>query len=145
MHRHFARLPLCGVLAWALCIAPTLRAQERVDVATIDRITSEAMGRSQVMDIMSWLSDVYGPRLTWSPNAARAGAWAAAQMQSWGLENVHEERWDSPAARLAEQPLRLQCDGTRFLHRAVGAAGVVAWHERDGRWPGGNDSRRVLR
>ena len=97
LHRHFARLPLCGVLAWVLCIAPILRAQERVDVATIDRITSEAMRRSQVMDIMSWLSDVYGPRLTWSPNTARAGAWAAAQMQSWGLQNVHEERWDSPA------------------------------------------------
>ena len=97
MHRHPARRSLCGVLAWARCIAPTLRAQERVDVATIDRITSEAMRRSQVMDIMSWLSDVYGPRLTWSPNTARAGAWAAAQMQSWGLQNVHEERWDSPA------------------------------------------------
>ena len=25
---------------------------------------------------MSWLSDVYGPRLTWSPNAAKAGTWA---------------------------------------------------------------------
>ena len=104
--RHFARLPLCGILAWTLCIAPTLRAQERVDVATIDRITSEAMRRSQVMDIMSWLSDVYGPRLTWSPNTARAGAWAAAQMQSWGLQNVHEERWDSPAGLGIARPPR---------------------------------------
>ena len=49
-----------------------LAAQEKVDVATIERIKAEAMNHSQVMDIMSWLSDVYGPRLTWSPNATLA-------------------------------------------------------------------------
>ena len=96
-HDHLLRGSLSGVLVWSLCLAPTLHAQERVDVATIERIKAEAMQHSQVMDIMSWLSDVYGPRLTWSPNAARAGAWAAAQMKSWGLVNVHEERWESPA------------------------------------------------
>ena len=51
-------------------------AQEKVDGATIERIKAEAMQRSQIMDIMSWMSDVYGPRLTWSPNEARAAKWA---------------------------------------------------------------------
>ena len=73
-----------------------LVAQERVDVATIERIKAEEMNRSQIMDLMSWLSDVYGPRLTWSPNLSRAGDWAMGQMKSWGLTNVHEERWDNP-------------------------------------------------
>ena len=54
------------------------------------------MTKSQVMDIMSWLSDVYGPRLTWSPNVKKAGTWAMAQMKSWGLSNVHEEAWTVP-------------------------------------------------
>ncbi|CAN5915682.1 hypothetical protein BH11GEM1_BH11GEM1_00960 [soil metagenome] len=90
------RATLGGALALMLC-TPPVRAQERVDVATIQRITAEEMQHPHVMDIMSWLSDVYGPRLTWSPNAARAGQWAAAQMTSWGLSNVHEERWNSPA------------------------------------------------
>jgi carboxypeptidase Q len=74
-----------------------LRAQEKVDVATIEKIQSEETNHSQVMELMSWLSDVYGPRLTWSPNATRAGAWAMDQMKSWGLANVHEEKWDTPA------------------------------------------------
>ncbi|MGH7522702.1 MAG: M28 family peptidase [Gemmatimonadales bacterium] len=77
--------------------AARLHAQEKVDNATIERIISEEMNHSQVMDLMSWLSDVYGPRLTWSPNATRAGNWAMDQMKSWGLANVHEETWDTPA------------------------------------------------
>jgi carboxypeptidase Q len=82
--------------ALALARAP-LAAQEKVDVATIERIKTEEMNNSHVMDIMSWLSDVYGPRLTWSPNATRAGNWAMSQMKSWGLSNVHEETWNTPA------------------------------------------------
>jgi carboxypeptidase Q len=80
----------------ALPIARPLRAQEAVDVATMDRIKDAEMNHSQIMDLMSWLSDVYGPRLTWSPNLSRAGDWAMGQMKSWGLSNVHEERWDNP-------------------------------------------------
>ena len=78
-------------------LARAVSAQEKVDVATIERIKAEEMNHSQVMDIMSWLSDVYGPRLTWSPNATRAKEWAMGQMSSWGLANVHAETWDTPA------------------------------------------------
>jgi len=60
-----------------------LRAQEKVDDATIHKIIDEEMNHSQVMDIMSWLSDVYGPRLTWSPNIVRAKTWAMQEMTSW--------------------------------------------------------------
>ena len=89
-----ARLAL-AIAAFAL--ASPLAAQEKVDAATIERIKSEATNKSRVMDIMSWLSDVYGPRLTWSPNAERAGDWAMREMTSWGLANVHRENWDTPA------------------------------------------------
>ena len=84
--------------AVAFTVTPALSAaaQEKVDVATIDRIESEEMNKSQVMDIMSWLSDVYGPRLTWSPNVKKAGTWAMKEMTSWGLSNVHEESWTVP-------------------------------------------------
>jgi len=86
-------VPLAGFLFGAL----PLLAQEKVDQATIERIKTEEATHSQIMEIMSWLSDVYGPRLTWSPNATKAGDWAMAEMKKWGLANVHEERWDTPA------------------------------------------------
>ena len=34
---------------------------------------------------MSWLTDVYGPRLTNSPGFRKAGDWAVKEMTSWGL------------------------------------------------------------
>src|SRR2546421_2598376 len=43
--------------------------------------------------IVSWLTDVYGPRLTGSPNTQVAADWAVATMRLWGLSNVHLEPW----------------------------------------------------
>jgi hypothetical protein len=86
----FRRATLCT----ALLVAPlALRAQERVDVATIERIKSEAMDRSQVMDIMSWLTDVHGPRLTGSPITKAAGDWTIDALTRWGVKNAHYEWW----------------------------------------------------
>ena len=48
---------------------------------------------SQVMEIASWLTDVYGPRLSGSPNIRKAGQWAVAEMKKWGLVNVALEPW----------------------------------------------------
>jgi hypothetical protein len=86
------------VLGSVVALTPqAVAAQEKVDVATIERIKAEEMNNSHVMEIMSWLSDVYGPRLTWSPNIIRARDWAMGEMKQWGLANVHAETWDTPA------------------------------------------------
>ncbi len=82
-----------AALAALLTVPLTVQAQEKVDIATIARIKGEAMDHSQVMDIMSWLTDVHGPRLTGSPITKAAGDWAMTTMKGWGLQNVHEETW----------------------------------------------------
>jgi carboxypeptidase Q len=58
------------------------------------KIRKEEADNSQVMRTMHFLTDVYGPRLTGSPNHKAAGEWAIKQMQSWGFENGHLEPWD---------------------------------------------------
>src|SRR5690349_22706414 len=60
----------------------------------LSRIRKEAMERSQIMKTMHMLTDVYGPRLTGSPNHKAAADWAVKQMTSWGLENAHLEPWN---------------------------------------------------
>ena len=52
------------------------------------------MEHSQIMKTMHILADVYGPRLTGSPNHKGAAEWAIKQMQDWGFENAHLEPWD---------------------------------------------------
>ena len=58
------------------------------------RIREEGLKSSQVVRIVQTLTDVYGPRLTGSPNLKAAGEWAAKQMSEWGLENAALEPWD---------------------------------------------------
>jgi carboxypeptidase Q len=58
------------------------------------RIRTEAMERSQIMKTMHVLTDLYGPRLTGSPNHKAAADWAVKQMTTWGFDNAHLEPWD---------------------------------------------------
>ena len=60
----------------------------------LSRIRKEAMERSQIMNTMHMFTDLYGPRLTGSPNHKAAADWAVKQMTAWGLENAHLEPWD---------------------------------------------------
>src|SRR2546430_8615259 len=59
----------------------------------IARIRDEGMNHSQVMETLSYLSDVIGPRLTGSPNLKRANEWTRDKLTSWGLANAHLESW----------------------------------------------------
>jgi carboxypeptidase Q len=69
-------------------------AQEPAPGDINSRIRKEATDNSQIMRSMHYLTDVYGPRLTGSPNLKAAGEWAAKQMTAWGFENAHLEPWD---------------------------------------------------
>ena len=59
----------------------------------IVRIKDEGMNRSQVMQTLSYLSDVIGPRLTASPGMKHANNWTRETLEKWGLQNAHLEAW----------------------------------------------------
>ena len=75
----------------ALLVCP-VSAQHAQDVN--DSIRAEAMERSQILETLHMLTDLYGPRLTGSPQLDSAGSWALRQMETWGLENAHKEPWN---------------------------------------------------
>jgi len=58
------------------------------------KIRQEETDHSQIMHTMHFLTDIYGPRLTGSPNHKAAADWAIKQMTDWGFENAHLEPWD---------------------------------------------------
>src|ERR1700745_4089708 len=59
----------------------------------VAKIMDEGLNRSHVMETLSYLSDVIGPRLTGSPNMKRANEWTRDQLTKWGLQNAHLEAW----------------------------------------------------
>jgi carboxypeptidase Q len=60
---------------------------------TFDKIKEEGTTRSQVMQTLSYMSDVIGPRLTASPGMKRANDWTKDTLAKWGLQNAHLESW----------------------------------------------------
>jgi hypothetical protein len=91
-----------AVALWLLCAmlisSLTTPAQQPVAPAKdpndpIERIKDEGMNRSQVMQTLSYLTDVIGPRLTNSPNMKRANEWTRDKLTAWGLQNAHLEAW----------------------------------------------------
>src|SRR4030095_9842897 len=71
-----------------------MQAQTPIDPNINAKIRQEGMERSQILKTMHFLTDVYGPRLTGSPNHENAAKWAVKQMESWGFVNGHLEPWD---------------------------------------------------
>jgi carboxypeptidase Q len=59
----------------------------------IDKIRDEGMNRSQVMNTLSYLTDVIGGRLTNSPSMKRANEWTRDTMAKWGMQNAKLEAW----------------------------------------------------
>jgi carboxypeptidase Q len=75
----------------------TLAIAQAPSVADLDinkKIRAEENDHSQIMHTMHFLTDIYGPRLTGSPNHKAAAEWAIQQMKDWGLANAHLEPWD---------------------------------------------------
>jgi len=86
------RVMTCVVLS--LTTVVNVAAQEVIDTEMNWRIRQEATTNSQIMSTLHKLTDLYGPRLTGSPNLRAAGQWAIEQLQAWGLTNGHLEPFE---------------------------------------------------
>jgi hypothetical protein len=91
LRQAFVGILVAPVLAHAgnLLFAQT----ESVNSEIVDKIKQEGMERSKVMETISYLTDVSGPRLTASPETKLAGEWAKKRLEEYGLENAHLEPW----------------------------------------------------
>lgn len=95
IRRHIGRLALVAATAGLFATLPLGAAGEKIDYEAMAKIKAQGLQpeNSKVMEISSWLTDVYGPRLTGSPNVQKGGDWAVAKMKEWGLQNVALEPW----------------------------------------------------
>ncbi len=82
-----------ALLAAALPVAAQEGTPEKVDLKVLHEIKTQAFQHSQVMDDLFYISDVYGPRVSGSPNHRAAAEWIMTRLKSYGLQNVHLEPW----------------------------------------------------
>ncbi len=95
--RHRLLLPLL-ILGLTAAYPAAQAAQERIDTAMNARIRTEGWDNSQIMRTMHYLTDVYGPRLTGSPNHENAAKWAVQTMEQWGFKNGKLEPFEFKTA-----------------------------------------------
>ncbi len=67
--------------------------REKVDTEVVNKIKEEGTKNSKVMETLSFLTDVYGPRLTAAPETKVAGEWAKGRLTEYGLQNAALEPW----------------------------------------------------
>lgn len=83
--RNFYR---CVIL---LFLIPLLSAQDKADVNMVNRIWQEGADNSQVMQTLSYLTDVVGPRIQGTPAMKKAYDWTVTKFEEWGMKNVAVE------------------------------------------------------
>ena len=105
----------------AACLLPLLPAEEKVDLATVHKIKLQAFQNSKVMEHVFYLTDVYGPRLTGSPNFKAAGNWA------WSDCGNRDSKTSSPKSG----------------DRSAGAGPLALLHQPDGALLRGADRRSL--
>jgi len=89
----FARSLAAVAAMWSVLVpAVSLGQQAPADVNAA--IRKEGMENSKIMNTMFYFTDVYGPRLTGSPNHVNAEKWAAEEMKKWGFDYTGLEPWD---------------------------------------------------
>ncbi|HLI93972.1 MAG TPA: M20/M25/M40 family metallo-hydrolase [Puia sp.] len=90
--RKRSRLSL-SLVAFLLVSAGLTAQNEKIDMATIQKIRQEGLQDSHVMDIAFHLTDASGDRLTGSAGFFRAANWAKEELAQWGLENATLDPW----------------------------------------------------
>jgi carboxypeptidase Q len=66
---------------------------EKIDLNMYAKIRDEGLKHSHVMQFAGALADGIGPRLTGSPNMAKANVWTRDTLTAIGLDNAHLEDW----------------------------------------------------
>jgi carboxypeptidase Q len=84
----------CACVCSLLLLAPMPLSAQAPGLSDVyAQIRAEETNNSKIMWIIHEVADVYGPRVTGTPNLKAADDWAVKTMTSWGLSNAHLEPW----------------------------------------------------
>ncbi len=64
---------------------------DKADTKMVNRIWDEGVNRSRIMENLSYMTDVIGPRINGTPAMKKAYDWAVAKFKEYGMENVAVE------------------------------------------------------
>ncbi len=85
-------IPACLLLVLlSFSASPSQVRSAQADAGMVNRIWAEGIDHSRIMETLSYLTDVIGPRIPGSPAMKKAQDWTAAKFRELGLENAAVE------------------------------------------------------
>jgi len=87
------RFVLAAMLLQSM-ILPAIIFGQAAPADVLAAIRKEENENSKIMNTMFYFTDMYGPRLTGSPNHVNAEKWAADEMKRWGFDHTGLEPWE---------------------------------------------------
>lgn len=93
------RILLSASLVICISVNAFSQAGHLSDSTLLSGLRKEGTDHSRVMEVLSMLTDVNGPRLTNSPGYSRAAGYAMRTLESWGVEHLHFDFWDEEFGR----------------------------------------------
>jgi carboxypeptidase Q len=79
------RMSVLSLILISLAAHAQVGPADRADTAMLNRIWLEGTNNSRVMEHLSWITDVFGPRIPGSPAYDKAAAWAVQRFKELGL------------------------------------------------------------
>ena len=77
------------MLCFLSMVSYLAQGQEQLDNEIVARIKEEGFQNSKVMETLSYMADLYGPRLSGTPEFRQSAEWAKNRFEEFGLDNVH--------------------------------------------------------
>jgi len=124
IHRTFALTAVIAVLV-GLPLAADWPVTEKLDLDAVFRIKEEGLQRSKVMEIESYLTDVYGPRHTNSPEIKEAAEYAQKAMREWNVAEFYVQSKHYGAARIYYENIAKTYPDTPVAKEALAKIGEV--------------------
>ena len=84
-------LLIASLLASGVAVAQ--QPQDRADLEAVNKLKEEGSKNSKIMEFLSFMTDIHGPRLTGSPGLRGAQEWAKNKFTELGLQNARLESW----------------------------------------------------
>lgn len=93
MHQRRVTVACLVLVTLAANRLQTAQRADLTDAAAIRQIREAASQSSQLKSTVGTLTDLYGPRLTGSPNLKAAADYVIDKLKGWGLEDARLELW----------------------------------------------------
>lgn len=83
------------IILFCLSLSSSIFAQEKIDYQMMQRIRQEGLQNSKMEESMSYLCDIYAPRLKFSPQYRQAAQWVISKLKEYGLEKAEMETFET--------------------------------------------------